>query len=476
MLLNPFTTILVMYGLVMCGALALLVWAFSGRFDLSGRLFVLSEFLRLPVIVLIAAAHIAPDLRNGFTHFVISAAYLFSETAFVLSLYALSRGHGFKHAVLACSLVLLLCFLIEASRLQSPSLPFLLYSIVSGSICLFAVFICNFNINSRFQETPFWRVLKYIEGTFVLISLIRIALFFSSEGFAPMQGSTQNLLILVSLLSLLIFRYIAYLSIWMTSVPPNAQENILNRKLFRTLRERDQLLQKLSVSNRRIGVNALASSIAHQLSQPLTGAALQTESVKHNLIGQDEKSENIEALNRVSAQLKKMASLVLNLRGLFSEAPTHFRPINLVGLCEEVMELIESSRDNKNISFKMAYKENPIIFGDALQIQQVIINIVENAIYAVQSKNNLNQWITIKINQTHNHAILSVEDNGGGIDPESLPQLFELYQTTKDTGIGIGLWLCKTIIEQHSGKIYASNTASEGALFVIEIPLAESTS
>lgn len=474
MLLNPFVTILVMYGLVMCGALALFVWAFNGRFDLSGRLFLLSETLRLPVIVLIAGAHINPEYRNGFTHFVISGSYLFSETAFVLSLYALSRGYGVKKPIIVFGSILILCVLTELSRLYSASLPFLIYSIVSGLICLFAVFICNSSVHREFQQTSFWRVLKYIESAFVLIALIRIILFFSSDGFAPMQGTTQNLIILVSILSLLIFRYIAYLSIWMTSIPPNAQENILNRNFLRSLRERNQLLEKLSTSNRRLGVSALASSVAHQLSQPLTGAALQAESVKRDLIRERGNVGNIEALDHISAQLKKMASLVLNLRGLFSEAPNRFEPFELVPTCNEIIEVVSTSRSAKNILFERSYQDNPIIFGDVIQVQQVLINILDNAMQAVHDKEN--PQVKIEISSNSKNAILSVEDNGDGIHPDSLKSLFELYQTTRNDGIGIGLWLCKTIVEQHSGMIFAVNSPAAGAKFIVELPLFRETS
>lgn len=469
MLLNPFVIILVMYGLVMCGALALLVWAFNGRFDLSGRLFLLSEILRLPVIALIAVAHINPEYRNAITHFVISGSYLFSETAFVLSLYALSRGHGFKKPILVCGSILVLCAATEVARLYSASLPFLIHSILSGMICLIAVFICNSSAHRDYQETSFWRVLKYIESTFILIALIRVLLFFYREGFAPMQGTTQNLVILVSILSLLIFRYIAYLSIWMTSIPPNAQENILNRNFLRSLRERNQLLQKLSASNRRIGVSALASSVAHQLSQPLTGAALQAESVKRDLINERGKVENIEALDHISVQLKKMASLVLNLRGLFSEAQNPFEPFELVPICNEIIEIVTSSKSAKNVTFEKNYDDNPMVFGDSIQVQQVLINILDNALQAINDK--ANPMVKIGISSNDGYAILAVEDNGDGIDQNNLQRLFELYQTTRHDGIGIGLWLCKTIVEQHSGKIFGINAPSGGARFIVELPL-----
>ena len=469
---NPFLMVLAMYGTVMCGALALLIWAFNGRFNLSGRLFLLSELLRFPVVGIIALVHIEPDYRIGAAYFTINALFLLSETAFVLSVYALSRGHGYRHATLICAGLFLLCVVIELTRLRYPHLPFLLYSITYGLICFFTTLVCSFKSNQSTYQTPFWQVLKYIEATFVLLSLLRIIFFFWGEGFSPIGDGALNLFILAIILSLLIFRYIAYQSIWMTWVPPDADENLLNQNLIRTLRERDRILKRLLASNRRIGVSALASSIAHQLSQPLTGAALYIETVKRKLITQDSEADIIDAMDRVSDQLRKMASLVLNLRGLFSETKSNFKPSDLASLCDEIIELAANSSLAKNITFEKHYEASPLIVSDALQLQQVMINIIENALQALKASKTVNPFIKITIKENKSHGILIIEDNAGGISPDLLPSLFELYETTKDDGGGVGLWLCKTIIEKHGGTIEAENSVDGGARFTLALPLA----
>lgn len=473
MLLNPFVLVLTIYGTIMSGALGLLVWAFKGRFDLPGRLFLISELLRFPVIAIIAMANLVPEFRTGFTYFVMNSLFLISEVAFVLSAYALSRGYAFKHSKLAILAILIVCGGIEIARIYIPSAPYLLYSVVYGSICLSTAIVCNFKNNSSTYGTPFWDVLKYIEATFVIIALIRVVLFFYGEGFTPVQGGALSVVILVAIVCLLIFRYIAFQSICMTWAPSFAQENSLNRNLVRTLRERDRLLQKLAISNRRLGVSALASSIAHQLSQPLTGAALQAETVKRDLIEQTGQTKSIESLDRVSAQLRKMASLVANLRALFMDTHGKHKFHSLVALCDEILELVSGSSIAKGITFEKVYHSDPTIAGDAMQIQQVLINIIENGLQAIKLAQPKNPFMRVDVTQNDSFAILTIEDNGGGIAVERLPSLFELYETTKEDGVGIGLWLCKTIVERHSGAIFADNTQSGGARFTVQLPLGE---
>lgn len=475
MLLNSFVLVLTIYGTIMCGALGLLVWAFKGHFDLPGRLFLISELLRFPVIAIISIANIEPEFRSWITYFSMNAFFLLSEIAFVLSAYALSRGHAYKHTIFAIVSILVVCAALEILRIKNPSSPFLLYSIVYGAICLSTTIVCSFRNRAGTYRTPFWDVLKYIEMIFVLIAILRVVLYFYGEGFTPVQGSAVSLSILVAIVCLLVFRYIAFQAIWMTWAPSYAKENILNQSLVRILRERDRILQKLAVSNRRLGVSALASSIAHQLSQPLTGAALLAETVKRDLSEQPKQSQSVEALDRVSDQLRKMAALVSNLRGLFVDTHDHHKHHSLVKLCDEILELVESSSHAKGVTFEKVYHSDPTITADAVQIQQVLINIIENALQAIKVAQPKNPFIRVDVRQNDSVAILSIEDNGGGITVDRLPTLFELYETTKEDGVGIGLWLCKIIAERHSGSIFVENTYSGGARFTLELPLVGTT-
>ena len=116
------------------------------------------------------------------------------------------------------------------------------------------------------------------------------------------------------------------------------------------------------------------------------------------------------------------------------------------------------------------------MLGDAIQIQQVLINLFNNAIDAIANDNSSRREIKLTIVSDHQFASISIEDTGTGIDPNLLPTIFELYKTTKAEGLGVGLWLSKTIMDKHHGRISASNSADGGAIFTVQIPLAEKTS
>ena len=115
--------------------------------------------------------------------------------------------------------------------------------------------------------------------------------------------------------------------------------------------------------------------------------------------------------------------------------------------------------------------------ADAIQIQQVLINVFNNAIDSIKSHTKTfeskQRAIHFDISQHHSFAVISIQDNASGIDPNVLPNIFELYKTTKQNGLGIGLWLSQAIMDKHQGSITAKNSPDGGAVFEIHIPLAD---
>ena len=112
--------------------------------------------------------------------------------------------------------------------------------------------------------------------------------------------------------------------------------------------------------------------------------------------------------------------------------------------------------------------------GDAIQIQQVLINLLNNAIDAIAAANPISREIKLTISLDGLYVFINIEDSGSGIDSNLLPSIFQLFKTTKEEGLGVGLWLSQTIIHKHQGFITAANSTSGGALFSIRIPLLSS--
>jgi C4-dicarboxylate-specific signal transduction histidine kinase len=165
--------------------------------------------------------------------------------------------------------------------------------------------------------------------------------------------------------------------------------------------------------------------------------------------------------------------LVQNLRQLFGSKIEKFESINLQKVCNEVLEITKPTLESKRIALLKQYESNPVVYGDGVQLQQVLINLFNNAIESIQASNPPVREIVVTISTNHGYASLSVRDSGPGIDPNAFPSLFELYKTSKPDGLGVGLWLSKTIIERQQGNIKGFNHAHGGACFEIQIPLSE---
>ncbi|MDP3621827.1 MAG: HAMP domain-containing sensor histidine kinase, partial [Polynucleobacter sp.] len=273
------------------------------------------------------------------------------------------------------------------------------------------------------------------------------------------------------------FRYMTYIGFRITWVDDlNSSKNVLNQPLVKAIQEKNQFLQGLIASNRFIGISALASSLAHQLSQPLTTIAILAETARRDLPPSPHNAQTLASLDKINTQSNQLSGLVQNLRQLFRSKPEKLKSINLQKVCNEVLEIIEPTLQSKLITLTQHYEFNPIIFGDSVQLQQVLINLFNNAIESIDASNPTVREIVITIKVNSGYASLTVSDSGAGIDPNAFSSLFELYKTSKPDGIGVGLWLSKTIMERQNGKINAFNHARGGACFEIQIPLSETGS
>ena len=160
-----------------------------------------------------------------------------------------------------------------------------------------------------------------------------------------------------------------------------------------------------------------------------------------------------------------------NLRQLFNANYLEFHEVDMEATANELLEIIEPTLESKKIQLTKNITKGITALGDAIQIQQVLINLLNNAIDAISASDRGLREIKLSITAEDQFAVIRVEDSGTGIESSLLPFIFELFKTTKKDGLGIGLWLSQTIIQKHRGDISASNNPNGGALFTIKIPL-----
>lgn len=472
--MNAFSTLALVYLLFTVISSSILYGAFRKKMDASALYFLSAELLMAIASGFLFLINLNLLKESHATYVVVNFASIGSEIAILFSILSMTKNIAKKYFLLAFSIVGALTAFLEIIR-DDVSLKFLVLIYTSALCIIFCLnyLACKYKLSPSLAKNQFMILFRWLELSLVFYGILRVLAYFSSDPIIP-KDTPSNLAIAIytSYIVLSSFRYISYVGLRMNWVDPNnPSQNFLNQNLANAIREKDQLLRGLIASNRVIGISALASSLSHQLSQPLTTIALQADTARRDLIPTEQNFRLSASLDEISFQSKKLAELVKNLRQLFSSRSYEFHPINLQKITNEIIELIEPSLESKKITLHKNYKSNPVIFGDSIQMQQVLVNIFNNAIDALSQKNAINKKISVVITQDNKSAFLYIKDNGSGIDPELLPTIFELYKSTKQNGLGVGLWLSQVIIERHRGSINAFNSPSGGAVFEVKNPL-----
>ncbi len=474
--MNTFVLVLVIPTLLTIVSASTLYFSFKGRVDTSGRYFLLAEFLWLITLLIVIAMNIQPSLVVTASFFTLSVVTLLSEVTILLSIKALTKKITFRELIYWIVFVVIYCGFIEYCRYAiSPRLPLLFVSSFSLFVTSITYFVCKQINGNGLENNLFIKCIIYTELALILIHVLRFSSYFTGTPMRILNPPPLATIFFSIWLSINLIRYYSYLALrvsWVDSEAINI--NPLNQNLVKLANEKEQFLQGLISSNRALGISALANSLAHQLSQPITGIVLQTESVKRELINQGHQEKSVQMLHTVTEQLGKISVLVNNLRKLFGTKGSNFMPFDIQGACDEILEIVKPTLHSKNITLTKSHNAvNPIIIGNSIQIQQVLINIFNNAIEAIESSETSDRVIDLSIYKDKSYAIVVIKDTGSGISTRITSTMFELYQSTKPDGLGIGLWLSKAIVDKHDGSITVSNQPTGGTAVEIHLPLAK---
>jgi C4-dicarboxylate-specific signal transduction histidine kinase len=243
-----------------------------------------------------------------------------------------------------------------------------------------------------------------------------------------------------------------------------------------TRRERQlrELQMELAHANRVATIGHLTASITHEVNQPLAAtrnnlaAALNfLERTPPDLV------EVREALASAVKDNDRASAVVRRIRALMQKAPTQLDSVDLNEALREVIELIYAEALDNRVSVRTQLADGLLlIHGDRVQLQQVILNLILNAVQAMGAVTNGTREVLIATSQTEpNEVCLGVQDTGPGLSAETLPRLFEPFYTTRPGGMGMGLAICRSIIEAHGGRLWATRCEPRGALFQFTIPI-----
>ena len=224
-------------------------------------------------------------------------------------------------------------------------------------------------------------------------------------------------------------------------------------------------------------LGALSASIAHEVNQPLAGIAAHGEASLRWLHRDKPRLDEVEAsIQHVISDAKRASAIIQRIRALTSRSDRQLEALNLNDLVNEVVPLVrnEARRNRAQVRLDLG-ADLPTILGDPIQLQQVIINLLVNAIQAMTLIDDGSRIAVVGTRADGDgHVMLDVADSGPGVDPSHSAQLFDAFFTTKPGGMGMGLSICRSIVEAHGGAISALSRAPQpGAIFRCVLPVAQ---
>ena len=235
----------------------------------------------------------------------------------------------------------------------------------------------------------------------------------------------------------------------------------------------EQLLGEIQRSARASELGEIAAALAHEINQPLT-TILSNAQAARRFIRQGEASpeELLAILDDIIRDNKRADGVIRNLRAMLTDAPVTREPYSLNELVSEVAAFLDKEITDAGMELRLDLAPaSPRIRVARPEIQQLLHNLIQNATHAMQDTPVENRWILVQTSSSGQSATVRVTDHGCGVSPEHMDRIFEPFHTTRKNGLGMGLAICRRIVEAHGGGIAARNTAAGGAEFSFSLPV-----
>jgi signal transduction histidine kinase len=222
----------------------------------------------------------------------------------------------------------------------------------------------------------------------------------------------------------------------------------------------------------------LAASIAHEVNQPIAATVTNAHAALRWLGGQPPDLEEVrQALDDVIKDGNRAGDVIGRIRALIKNVPPRLDRLDINEAILEVIEVTRSEllRNGVSLQTELA-KDLPLIRGDRIQLQQIVLNLIMNAVEAMSDASKGSRDLLISTAEdVSNGVLVAVRDSGPGLNPDSLKRLFDPFYTTKPSGMGMGLSICRSIIEAHGGRIWAAANVAQGASFHFSLPAHRAT-
>src|SRR6266545_3434600 len=231
---------------------------------------------------------------------------------------------------------------------------------------------------------------------------------------------------------------------------------------------------ELAHANRVATMGQLTASVAHEVSQPIAATVLNAQAALRWLGAQPPNLNEVrQILGQITDDSKRAGDVIGRIRALIKKAPPQKEALEINEAILEVIALTRGEVVQNGIAVRTQLADGlPRIQADRVQLQQVILNLIVNAVQAMSGASDGTRELLIATSaDASNGVLVSLRDSGPGLDPASLERLFDAFYTTKSSGLGMGLSICRSIIEAHGGRIWASANEPRGAVFHLSLPL-----
>lgn len=316
--------------------------------------------------------------------------------------------------------------------------------------------------------------LQYATTAELVLALSRVGILIA-QSFTIRDVEQIPQFLILATISQLVMNTLSYIAIggyWSERISiSNIRSQIENQEIKELLLERETLINSLLKANKTVATGALSASIAHELNQPLGASHLNIQFLQKKLAdGELDPGLQKEILDTLLSDNQRAATIIRSLRSIFADEKLTAESIDFSELMHSVMSIVRPELQSKSIEIALNLEKKLMLRVNRSEIQQVMLNLMNNAIQALSSANIKGKTITVDGRYIQDGIEISVTDNGPGLSEGAQSHLFELLSTERHKGMGLGLWLCQHIVMRHGGKIWYEKQGQGGAKFSFVLP------
>lgn len=337
------------------------------------------------------------------------------------------------------------------------------------TVCLLAVGLWVFTTSADSKAVPalvyapipflLWAALRFeVAGaSWALLAIAYLSTWNAINGRGPFAGGSRE----DHVLQLQLFLMAVALPLLFMAVVVG-ERRLAHALPIREMDERRRMQEDLRHASRLAVLSEFTASIAHEINQPLGAILCNTEAAELLL---QAPSPPLDEIRRILADVRKddlrASEVIRSLRSLLKQGEFESQSIEINRVIREVIAILRSEAQRRNIDLRVELaRSEPIVTGNRVYLQQVLLNLMINAMEAMQDIQEAKQ-LSVSTSQSEDEVVVAVADRGPGIPPEWIPRLFERFFSTKSEGMGMGLAISRSIVEQHGGRIWVKPQLTE---------------